>query len=302
MTDPIEIDHLRSWIGKQERESDTITPELVKRFRAALYGYTQLGTEPESPLPLGIHWCLARPAAPHAELGTDGHPAKGGFLPPVPLPRRMWASSRLRFYNPPGVGALIERTSTIKDVVLKQSAASGPLVFVQVDHAYAQDNEALIEDRQTIVYRQPSAFKRSDAQASKMQLKKTAITLDVIPDSTLLFRYSALTFNGHRIHYDHNYTTGEEGYPGLVVHGPLTATLLINLAQASRPGKPLREFEFRAVAPAFVDQGLQLSVCGESPGKADEAALNTGILLEARNHRNALIMTGSAVFDEHGLS
>jgi 3-methylfumaryl-CoA hydratase len=286
MSEEIEIAHLLSWIGKQDRESDIITPEFLKRFRATLSGYTELGSQ----LPLGIHWCLAQPAVTSDGLGTDGHPAKGGFLPPVPLPRRMWASSRVRFYKTPGVGAPIERTSTVADVVLKQSAASGPLVFVKVDHEYVQEGETLIEDRQTIVYRQPSAFK----QAVPQEPKGASHSLNILPDSTLLFRYSALTFNGHRIHYDHNYTTREEGYPGLVVHGPLMATLLMNLAQASRPDSPLREFEFRGAAPAFVDQALVLSVNDNGAENNDDAES-----LEIRNHEGALIMTATAEFGKN---
>jgi 3-methylfumaryl-CoA hydratase len=284
MSEEMDIDHLRNWIGKQERASDTITPELLKRFRATLGGYTKLSPE----LPLGLHWCLAQPAVTSDELGVDGHPAKGGFLPPVPLPRRMWASGRIRFHQPPSVGASIERTSTIADVVLKQSAASGPLVFVHVDHAYVQDQETLIEDRQTIVYRQPAAFKQAVAQE---QAQSPAHSENILPDSTLLFRYSAITFNGHRIHYDPGYATGEEGYPGLVVHGPLMATLLMNLAQARRPNTPLKEFEFRGVAPAFVDQALVLVLTeNETLNEADATSL------EIRNHEGALIMTAQAKF------
>jgi 3-methylfumaryl-CoA hydratase len=281
MSTEIEIDHLRTWIGNQEQTSDVITPELQKRFRATLDSYTPLSTEPGSQLPLGIHWCLALPAVTGSNLGADGHPAKGGFLPPVPLPRRMWASSQVRFHKSPSIGSPIERTSTVEDVVLKHSEASGPLVFVHVDHKYVQDENTLIEDRQTIVYRQPSVFK----QASPQEVTKSARSLEVRPDSTLLFRYSALTFNGHRIHYDRNYATGEEGYPGLVVHGPLMATLLMNLAQASRPNNTLQEFTFRGAAPAFVDQALYLVLVDDSAES-----------LEVRNHKGALIMSATAQF------
>lgn len=283
MSEEIAVDHLRTWIGKQERDSDTITPELLKRFRATLGGYTELGLW----LPLGIHWCLALPAVTGDGLGVDGHPAKGGFIPPVPLPRRMWASSRLRFHESPEPGIPIKKTSTIADVVLKQSAASGPLVFVIVDHEYMQDSGMLIQEKQTIVYRQPSKFKPSETLAPDKQPQTPAHSLHVIPDTTLLFRYSAMTFNGHRIHYDHNYATGEEAYPGLVVHGPLTATLLMNLAQATRPNEPLREFEFRGVAPAFVDEELQLAVNDDSAES-----------LEARNPEGTLIMTARAQFGD----
>ena len=279
MSEEIDIDNLRSWIGKQDHGSDTITAELLKRFRATLGGYTELTTQ----LPLGIHWCLAQPAVTSSGLGLDGHPAKGGFLPPVPLPRRMWASSRLRFHNSPSLNSAIDRTSTIADVVLKYSTSSGPLVFVHIDHEYAQDKEILIQERQTIVYRQPSVFKVPEAQ----EPKNSARSLNILPDTTLLFRYSALTFNGHRIHYDHDYTTSEEGYPGLVVQGPLMATLLMNLAQANLPQHPLREFEFRGVAPAFVDHALQL-VINEKDNKS----------LEIRNHESALIMSSRVKFGD----
>ena len=298
MSEKIAIDHLRTWIGKQDRESDTITPELVKRFRATLDGYTQFSSsqisQEDSWLPLGIHWCLAQPAVTRDNLGIDGHPAKGGFLPPVPLPRRMWASSRVRIQKQPSVGVPVERTSTIADVVLKQSAASGPLVFVHVDHEYVQGNEALIQDRQTIVYRQPSAFKQAATAELQEQPENPVRSQNILPDSTLLFRYSAMTFNGHRIHYDHNYTTTEEGYPGLVVQGPLMATLLMNLAQASRPDSPLREFEFRGVAPAFVDQALLLCV-NDNEAESDDDTES----LEIRHHEGALIMTATAMFGDH---
>lgn len=287
MPEEIAIDQLRSWIGKQDREGDTITPELLKRFKATFGGYI----EPGSLLPLGIHWCLALPAVARDDLGLDGHPAKGGFMPPVSLPRRMWASGRVRFHNPPRVGVPIARISNIADIVLKQSAAAGPLVFVHIDHIYtqksAQEKETLIEDRQTIVYRQPSAIEQVTPPKSKTPLLKPVRSVNVIPDSTFLFRYSAMTFNGHRIHYDQNYATAQEGYPGLVVQGPLMATLLMNLAQASRPDSPLREFEFRGVAPAFVDQALHLAVMDDDAES-----------LEIRNHEGDLIMTASAGFGD----
>ena len=279
MSDEIPIDHLRTWIGKQDRQTDIITPELLKRFNATLGGYANFNTE----LPLGIHWCLAQPSVARDSLGEDGHPAKGGFMPPVPLPRRMWASSKIQFNEAPSIGVSVEKISTIADVVLKQSAASGSLVFVHVDNEYVQDNKSLIEDRQIIVYRTPSAFKQTDPKDPQ----NSNYSFSIVPDSTLLFRYSAMTFNGHRIHYDQNYVTDVEGYPGLVVHGPLTATLLMNIAQASQPNKTLRKFEFRGTAPAFVDQTLELLV-------KDDAAKS----LEARNHHGALIMSASAEYSD----
>lgn len=295
MSDEIPIDHLRRWIGNQDQETDTITPELLKRFRATLSNYIELGTITDSQIPLAMHWCLAQPAAKVHELGADGHPTKGSFLPPVPLPRRMWASSKIKFHRPPCISIPIKRVSTIADIVLKQSEASGPLVFVHVDHAYTQKteqgSETLIEERQTIVYRQLSSFRPAQPQ----EIDKQSLSLEVVPDSTALFRYSALTFNGHRIHYDQGYTVSEEGYPGLVVQGPLMATILMNLAQTSRPNTPLQEFEFRGTAPAFVDQALQFR------GVNDISDNNNRLSLEIRNHQGALVMNASAQFagDKH---
>ncbi|MFT5577693.1 MAG: 3-methylfumaryl-CoA hydratase [Paraglaciecola psychrophila] len=288
MSEEIAIDHLRSWIGKQDRHSDTITAELLKRYQATLSAYTDLSQELPAQLPLGIHWCLAQPAISAEGLGADGHPAKGGFMPPVPLPRRMWAASSVRFHHSPAIDVAIERTSTITDVVLKHSAQSGPLVFVHVDHLYRQDNRTVIEDRQTIVYRQLAAYQAAPAQA----MPRAAHAITVTPDNILLFRYSGITFNSHRIHYDQHYTTTEEGYPGLVVQGPMMASMLMNLAQASRPKEPLRRFEFRGLAPAFVDQDLRLAVIDK--GTEDECSL------DIRNNNGALIQSASARFTADG--
>lgn len=291
MPENIDIDTLRTWIGRENKEGDCVTPELLKRFRATLDAPAPADDSAFTHISHGIHWCLALPAAPRAALGVDGHPAKGGFLPPVPLPARMWVASRVRFHKPLVVNAHITRTSAVADVVLKQSAASGPLVFVHIDHVYSQqvgdNSETLIEDRQTIVYRRPVAYQAPQAQAAHT----SARVLTVVPDSTLLFRYSALTFNGHRIHYDHPYATREEGYPSLVVQAPLMATLLMNLAQACRPDQALAEFEFRGTAPAFVDQALRLAML-ENTGTEDELRET----LEIRNPTGALIMTASARF------
>ena len=244
-------------------------------------------------MPFGLHWCIALPAVAPANLGEGGHPAKGDFLPPVPYPRRMWASSSIPFHKSPRLNTPLARTSTIADIVLKKSTASGPLIFVHVDHIYTQRNEqhdelteqtrpiVLVEERQTLVYRQPAAFKKAAPQADIPATN----AMDILPNSTLLSRYCGLTFNSHRIHYDHKYATQTEGYPDLVVQGPLMATLLMNFAQANRPGCLLKRFEFRGVAPAFVDQGLQLLIRDSS-----------GESLQIRNEDGALVMFASAIF------
>ena len=277
MPEEIALDDLRKWIGKSETETDVITPELVRRFRATLTGYVPLGDN----MPLGLHWCLALPALPQEALGPDGHPATGGFLPLMLGRRRMWAGSRVDFHNAFVMDTLITRTSMIADVVIKKGATSGSLIFVTVRHQFAQAGTLCVEELQTIVYRHPSPFKSAQPAPACDAVKTQTIT----PNSTLMFRYSAITFNGHRIHYDHNYTTQVEGYPGLVVHGPLTATLLINLAQSSRQDGTLRTFEFRGIAPAFVDHALTLSVLQ-----------NDATELDARNQDGALVMTAKASF------
>lgn len=288
-----DIDHLRGWIGRQQRDSDTITPALVKRLRATLSGFTELAGDADAAPPPGIHWCLAPPAVTHRELGVDGHPTTGGFLPPVPLSRRMWASSRMQFLRAFAADIPLEKVSTIAEVVLKQSAASGPLVFVDIDHEYTQAGAALLCERQTLVYRQPSlATQPSSVQQAATPPRSAARSLPVTPDSRLLFRYSALTFNGHRIHYDQRYATETEGYPALVVHGPLIATLLMNLAQAGHPQTPLQAFEFRAVAPAFVDEALQLTMHIDETAHAADATCQ----LEASNPRGVVTMVARAQF------
>jgi len=278
--DDIDIDHLQNWVGKTETGRDIITPELLRRFHALLDGLV----EPASPMPLGLHWCLAQPAQPAANLGPDGHPAKGGFLPPVPLPRRMWASSTLEFQNPLIPEIPVERRSVIADVTLKQSPASGALVFVTVDHQFLQQEQCCIRDRQMIVYRQAAPYRKPAPAENVSAIPGHSIT----PDKTLLFRYSAVTFNGHRIHYDLDYATKAEGYPGLVVHGPLMATLLMNFAQAKRADEKLSSFSFRGAAPAFADQPLALN-CADPSAEA----------LEIRDRDGAIIMTAKAAFSEN---
>lgn len=286
MSKEIDIDHLRTWVGKQSHQQDSITTDLLNRFQNTLDGFARW----DHVQPLGLHWCLAPVIAAPAELGPDGHPARGGFMPPVPLERRMWASSNIRFHQTPVLDIAIEKSSTIADVTLKESAKSGPLIFVNVTHSYTQEQEGnplrLIEEEQTIVYRTAAPFRAASPMTSPAGLLHTHKT---VPDSTLLFRYSAITFNGHRIHYDHPYTTSVEGYPDLVVHGPLMATLLMNFARFQRPGRPMQQFSFRGVAPAFVDQPLILGV--QHYKENDET-----LTLEIRNEAGAQIMQANAVF------
>ena len=243
----LDIDLLRSWIGKTESHVDTVATVPVLALSAAIDrdGPPQRG----DPLPPLWHWLYFLPIARPSELGADGHPARGGFLPPVPLPRRMWAGSRLDFHRPLYVGDSITRVSRIDDVSAKQGR-SGALVFVRVHHEISGRGALAIAEEHDIVYRElPNT--ETPPSAPKPAPAEFAWHREVHPDPVMLFRYSALTFNGHRIHYDRRYATEVEGYPGLVVHGPLIATLLLDLLRRNLPDAQVSRFSFRALRPLF---------------------------------------------------
>lgn len=244
-----------AWVGRTETVHDILTPERSRALDEAL---GQAGGAPKAVLPLLHHWLYFWNVQPPEALGTDGHPARGGFLPPVPLPRRMWAGGRLSFQRPLSFGAQIARTSTILKVESK-SGRSGHLVFVTVRHEVSDGDGLAITEEQDIVYRE-AATAAAPTPVPLTQPPVAAWRRTLSPDPVLLFRYSALTMNGHRIHYDQPYAHDEENYPGLVVHGPLQATLLIGLA-ATRLAAPITGFEFRGQAPAF--DGSPLHVCGD---------------------------------------
>ncbi len=266
----IDIEHLRQWIGREERKTDVVTPGLVERFEATLGRSACASAEGA---PLAIHWCLAPPAWPAGELGRDGHPARGGFLPPVPLPRRMWAGGKLELHAPLRTGVEVTRASRIADVVLK-SGRSGELVFVAVNHRIVCDGVTVITERQDIVYRaaerpSPPAADQAASAGAKPQSRSGRVpdlTETVDATTTMLFRYSALTFNGHRIHYDVEYARREEGYPGLVVHGPLQATLMLHMAARINGGAPPRLFTYRGVAPLFHGGSFTVNGAGSTDG------------------------------------
>lgn len=239
----IDLDHLRGWIGREEVQSELLTGALVQRFNATFDRASAL--EDGAPAPLLIHLCLGQPAVPSAELGPDGHPARGGFLPPVPLPRRMWAGGAFHFHAPVRIGEVVTRRSVIEDVTLKHGS-TGTLCFVTVTHHIESAGRKVVTERQDIVYRDAGAPPRMMPEAADLG----AYHRQIAATPTLLFRYSALTFNGHRIHYDAPYVTGTEGYPGLIVHGPMQATLLAQYAADLRGAVPER-FTFRSLSPIF---------------------------------------------------
>ncbi len=257
-------DELKAWIGRTETLHDLVTPAPIRMLRATLdLPVAAGGTE----LPPLWHWLYFLPSAPQSELGPDGHPKRGGFLPPVPLPRRMWAGGQLEFFEPLCVGDAVTRTSTLDDVSFK-SGRSGELCFVRVRHEVSSPRGLALREFHDIVYR-PEAAPGSAAPAAD-SAPEGDWRERVTPDDVLLFRYSALTFNGHRIHYDRRYVTAVEGYPGLIVHGPLLATLLVGLGARQFTGRRAASFSFRALKPVF--DLHPFDVCGRRDG-SDAAQL-----------------------------
>lgn len=245
-----------AWIGRQETRQDILTPGLLARFNAML-DRTTLPTVPQ-----GVHWCLGLPDAPTADLGEDGHPLRddslSSFLPPVPLPRRMWASSEVHFLAPLCVGAQVHRTSTI-GTITEKTGSTGPLIFVEIAHQTCAGSQLLIEETQRIVYREASSAAPTPRPADQTpDLEDWQWHRLIQPSPPLLFRYSALTFNSHRIHYDLPYATDSEHYRGLVVQGPLMATLLLDLAAREWGDNRLSRFAFRGQSPAIAGEPLHL--------------------------------------------
>jgi 3-methylfumaryl-CoA hydratase len=262
MTEKLDIDHLRQWIGRTQEATDIVTAQLVKGLRATLF---QDVGEPRTgdAAPFTVHWCLAQPVFPMSMLGPDGHPTRGGFLPPVPLPRRMWAGGEIAFLEPLRVGDETTRTSRIADVTVK-TGSTGTLCFVAVEHVISTARGIAIRERQDIVYRemtstQPAAAAKAPPPPPKAQHRESHVS-----DPVLLFRYSALTFNGHRIHYDRDYVTKVEGYPGLIFHGPLQAALIIEMAAKLRDGRAPAKFRYRGLQPLF--EGTEFSINANDVG------------------------------------
>ena len=253
----LNINYLREWVGRTETISDQITSVPVAALSATLDRNDPLPNAGD-PLPPLWSWLYFLPLHRHSEIGSDGHAKRGGFLPPVSLPRRMFAGGRLQFHRPLRVGDHISRTSTIADVSYKEGR-TGPLVFVAVRHEIKNSEGLAVIEEHDIVYRGHSSAS-SGSQKTQMAPGPAAWTRTIRPDPVMLFRYSALTFNGHRIHYDRKYATEMEGYPGLVVHGPLIATLLLDLLRRNLPDVTVARFVFRAVKPLF--DTASFSVCG----------------------------------------
>ena len=260
MAHKIDLDYLRQWIGRSDETEDIVTAQLVRALRATLLmvpGEPRVGDA----APLTAHWCLAQPVAPWAELGPDGHPMRGGFLPPVPLPRRMWAGGQLDFFDPLRVGDVVSRRAVIRDVSLK-TGRSGLLCFVTVDYDIATARGLALRERRDLVYREEDAAPAPPQP--KIPPRPARHVRRYMADPVLLFRYSALTFNGHRIHYDRDYATAVEHYPGLVVHGPLQAALMAEFATELR-GETPETFSYRGISPLF--DGAEFSLNADEDGQ-----------------------------------
>ena len=287
MTNP-QID-LAAWVGRSETVHDTATATPYAALSATLdWPGAMANVRPPAgtALPLLWHWLYFLPLPMHSEIGADGHPQRGGFMPPVPQPRRMWAGSDFEFHDPLSIGDALARTSTIVGVNEK-SGRTGKLVFVRVRHEIRRNgsDQVALTEHHNIVYR--DAPSPHDV-APPPQAAQTEFAWErrVNPDDVLLFRYSALTFNGHRIHYDRKYVTGVEGYPGLIVHGPLIATLLMDLLRRNQPDARVRHFEFKAVRPTFDINPFSVHGQPSADGKS--------VHLWGRDHEGWLTMDATA--------
>ena len=284
MTEKPDLDHLRGWIGKTTEASDIVTAHLVMGLRATLF--QEIG-EPKKgdPAPWTTHWCLAQPVFPMSELSQDGHPTRGGFLPPVPLPRRMWAGGELQFFDTMRVGDEVKRHSRISDVTMK-TGSTGMLCFVAVEHEITTPRGMAIRERHDIVYRDMSSTAPAAPAKTPPPPPAAKHRESHMADPVLLFRYSALTFNGHRIHYDRDYVTRVEGYPGLVFHGPLQASFIVELAAKLHGGTPPKKLSYRGVQPLF--EGSEFSVNANDTG--------TGMELWTANSQGQPTMKGTATW------
>jgi 3-methylfumaryl-CoA hydratase len=278
--------HLQSWVGKTETLDDELSAAPVRGLSATLDCDDALPVSGSTLLPPLWHWLYFLPQHRQSEIGPDGHAKRGGFLPPVPLPRRMWAGGRLRWLpeNPLLVGQAVRRVSRIESVTHK-AGRTGDLLFVLVKHEVHNARGLAVTEEHDIVYR--AVAQAGDPVPPPVAAEQGAPwQREIVPDDVLLFRYSALTFNGHRIHYDRRYVTEVEGYPGLIVHGPLIATLLIDLLRRHAPQAFIKSFNFKAVKPTFDLHPFRLNGHPSADGKT--------VQLWAQDHEGWLTMQGTA--------
>ena len=256
MSTNVDIDHLRKWIGKIDNVTDYVTPIVEQRYRATLN--MDIGNPKDGdPVTSGLHWMLGWNLVKNDELGVDSHPALGEFLPPVPLPRRMWAGSEIKVLKPIRVGDKVIKQSTVADIQVKEGR-TGLLCFVTAEYNFLVNNEVTINEKHNIVYRDISKSGGGSGYSKDIP-EKADLSEKILMHPTILFRYSAIGFVGHRIHYDHPYTVNEENYPGLIVHGPLQATYLLRAAEKLM-GKQVKSFTHKVMAPVFADSEYMVGV------------------------------------------
>ncbi len=278
------LEHLRQWVGRKEAHTDLATAWPIAAMNATL-DRRDLPLNDGDAIPEGWHWLYFLETAAASELAHDGHPMRGGFLPPVTLPRRMWAGGRLEFKRLIKIGERMSRESEILSVEPK-SGKSGNLVFVTVRHTVTASNTVAVVEEHDIVYRD-AAQPGAPAPAGKPAPASAVWRHEVMPDEAMLFRYSALIFNAHRIHYDLDYCRKEEGYPGLIVHGPLQTTLLLDLCRR-HAGKPVRKLDYRAVSPVFHNEKLNVGGIPSADGASAQ--------LWTAGPSGAIAMTGTVQF------
>ncbi len=271
--------NLNDWIGKTIEVEDTITAAQANLMNATLDREPTLKNG--DVLPPAWHWLYFHEAVQLSGLGVEGHPKLGGFMPPVPLPRRMWAGGSLIFDRPIVIGQPAVKRSTVTNITPK-SGKSGELYFVTVEHEIYQGTSNCLHEKQTVVYREPPDPTKTLAQPPAAP-ENAEFSAEIQPDPIMLFRYSALTFNGHRIHYDADFCRSVEGYPDLVFHGPLTATLLLDLFYHRFSSDRIKTFEYRGIAPIFNPD--RFSVNGSRKGmngKAWAADHDGGLAMQAQ--------------------
>lgn len=260
----------QAWVGRTETVHDCMDPALVERVTATLGG-SQLGHN--DLLPALWQWAFFQNPVGMSGVGRDGHPERGGFLPVAENRNRMWAGGRIEFVRPLRVGVHASRTSTVA-AIKEKTGSTGSLMFVTVKHEYRQDGQIVIAEEQDIVYRSPSPPKLTGSEPAPQAQWQQAVS----PSAELLFRYSAVTFNTHRIHYDQPYVTQEEGYPGLVVHGPMIATLMVGAFVTAHPDKRLVHLSYRGLRPLISPTPFDVAGRIDEPGVAHLWAQQEGML------------------------
>jgi len=277
----INVDDLKKWIGNNEVVTDEVSQGLEKRFRATLDidpGEPSSGQEALS----GIHWALAPAVVKSSLLGKDSHPTKGGFLPPVSLPRRMWAGCETEFFSPLFIGDIVTKKSSVFDINLKKGK-SGLLCFVKAKYEFFVNDKLVIKEFHDIVYRDFIKQQKTEILKNELPTFKFDYEEKIYTHPTMLFRYSAITFNGHRIHYDYPYSVNEEGYKNLVFHGPLQATLLLRAAEKFKKTK-VKKFIHKGVAPVFANDNLFINIedKGNNEVNCYTSTLDAGLTMKAQ--------------------